>query len=46
MCRDMFLDGYHAITAFDYSQTVINQCKRRDKELLGLQCMNRHLGIE
>ena len=38
MCRDMYLDGYHSITAFDYSQTVIDKCICRDKALHGLTC--------
>ena len=39
MCRDMYLDGYHSITAFDYSQPVIDKCKDRDKELQNLKCI-------
>lgn len=38
MCRDMYIDGYHHITAFDYSETVINRCIERDKECSSLRC--------
>ena len=38
MTREMYLDGYHSIWAIDYSKVVIEQLKKRDKDLQGIQC--------
>ena len=36
----MYLDGYHSLSAIDYSKVVIQQLIKRDKDLPGIKCTN------
>ena len=38
LTRDMYLDGYHNLTAIDISEVVIQQAKERDRDIPEITC--------
>ena len=39
LTRDMYLDGYHNLTAIDISEVVIQQAKERDRDIPAITCI-------
>ena len=43
LTRDMYLDGYHNLTAIDISEVVIQQVKERDQDIPSITCTHNGL---